>query len=203
MRRVAGKGLVVGAAIALTFMAVFVQALAGPGRALACSCMEPMPTLADVAQEPNTVVIAGTIGPQQPERTPVEVDTWFHGPGPTNIVWLSFGTQMMTSCDPVVTAGERRLMVLHRDPQGVFTVNPCVTSGVIGTDAGDAALAEANALFAAATPPPVEPTEPPPVVAPPPTEVDAARIYVVGAIVAALLVFAVVGFVALRRRPSA
>lgn len=156
----------------LALVAAFAQALAGPLPVRACSCMEPMPGLAAVASEPNVVILAGTIGPQQPERTPVHVDTWFHGPGLTEVVWLSFGSQMTTSCDPFVTEGERRLMVVQRQDDGLFSYWPCAPAGVIGTEAGDAALAEAEALFSvepSPTPPPTDPPETEPPATDPPT----------------------------------
>ena len=86
----------------------------------------------------------------------------------------------------------------------MYSVNPCVESGLIGTEQGDAALATAAELFGQGQPPPVvEPTDPPPVVQPEPAGIDAARWYIVAVIGAAVLLFAIVGFVALRRRPSA
>lgn len=197
-----GSGWVVAAALALTFAAVFVQALAGPGRALACSCVMPMPTIAEAATQPGTVVVAGIIGPQQPEQTPLQVDTWFFGGAPQPVIWMSFGSRMMTSCDPFVEVGERRLMVLFRQDGGLFSYNPCVQSGVIGTPEGDAALATAQELFGGepiATPVPT----PPPQIGDTPG-LDAARLYVIGAVGAGVLLLAAVVLIAMlrRRRPS-
>lgn len=197
-----GRGSVLAAALALTFMAVFVQALAGPGRALACSCMTPMPTIEEVAREPNTVVLAGVVGPQQPDRTPISVDTWFWGPGPTDVVWLGFGSQMLSSCDPFVTVGERRLMVLYRDETGSFSVNPCVESGVIGTEAGDAAMSSAMELFGGVAPPTEEPTEPPDNSPPATPAADTGWLYVAAIVGGGGLVLALVVLLALRRRPA-
>lgn len=192
-------GWILGAALVMTFAAVFMQSLAAPGRALACSCVMPMPTIADMATEPGTVVVAGSIGPQQPERTPVEVDTWFHGGAPAPVIWLSFGSQMTTSCDPSVNVGERRLLVLSRVDEQLYSYNPCVQAGVIGTPDGDAALAAAEQLFGGQLMPTPEPTEPPNIGETP--GLDAARLYVVGAIGAAVLLLAgVVLFAMLRRR---
>jgi hypothetical protein len=198
----ARRGMVVGAATALTFAAAFFQALAGPLPAFACSCMAPLPTIAEVAQDPNTVVIAGVIGQQLPDRTPVAVDTWFWGPAPTDVVWLSFGNGQMTSCDPFVTVGERRLLVLSRSDANLFSVNPCVASGVIGEPGGDEALAEAQTLFGGSAPPTPAPTEPPAVPAPTPAALDPTWLYVAAVIGGAGLIFAVMALLAVRRRPS-
>jgi hypothetical protein len=195
-------GIVATTVIALTLAAFFAQSIYGPGRALACSCIQPMPTLEQVAADPGTVVVAGTIGPQAAERTPVQVDSWFLGANPQPLIWLSFGKELMTSCDPVVTEGERRLLVLSRHDENLYGVNPCVAeSGVIGTEAGDAALAAANRLWGegAALPTP-EPTPPPQIVDTP--GLDTARLYIVGAVGAGVLVFAAVILLALLRRRS-
>jgi hypothetical protein len=185
--------------MAFTFAAVFLQALAGPLPARACSCVMPMPTIGEAATQPGTVVLAGVIGPQQPDRTPVQVDTWFSGPGVQEIVWMSFGSQMTTSCDPVVNVGERRLLVLSRQDEQLYSYNPCVQAGVIGTPEGDAALAEAQELFGGqpiATPAPT----PPPQIGDTPG-LDAARVYVIGAVgVGVLLLVGVLLFATLRRR---
>ena len=208
------RALVFSAGLVLALVAAFAQALAGPLPALACSCMEPLPGMDSVASQPDTVVLVGTIGQQTPERTPVAVDTWFHGPGISDVVWLSFGTQAMTSCDPFVTPGERRLLVLHRQEDGTFGYSPCVASGVIGTPAGDEAFAEATELFVEApvraTPEPTgptgptgppEPTEQPATPTPAPDGAAQGWVFVAGALGAALLIFGAVALFALRRQP--
>jgi hypothetical protein len=200
--RGARRGMVVAAATALTFVAVFVQALAGPLPAFACSCMAPMPTIAEVAQDPGTVIVAGVVQQQFPERTAVVVDTWFVGAQPVDTVWLGFGSQMMSSCDPFVTMGERRLLVMSRQAADLFTVNPCVQSGVIGTPAGDEALAAAVELFGGSTPPTPAPTEPPESPPPAPTGLDPSWLYVAAVVGGAGLIFVVVTLLAIRRRPT-
>jgi hypothetical protein len=194
------RPLILAAGVLLALTAAFAQSLAAPLPALACSCMEPLPGIGRLAAEPNVVVIAGTVGEQLPDRTPVAVDTWFHGPGPSDVVWLSFGSQSMTSCDPSVTPGERWLMVLHRQDDGIFSYSPCVVSGVIGTDAGDEALAQATEIFGGQMTPPPGPNEPPISPRPPTTDPAAGWVYIVGVLGAAALVFAAVALLGLRRR---
>jgi hypothetical protein len=193
------RGWAFAAALAVTLGALMLQALAGPLPARACSCVMPMPSLEEAASQPGAIVVAGVIGPQQPDRTPVQVDTWFSGPAPQELVWMSFGSQMATSCDPSVSVGERRLLVLTRQDEQLFAYNPCVQAGVIGTPEGDAALEQAQALFGGqpiATPTPT----PPPRIGDTPG-MDAARLYVVGAVgIGVLLLVGVVLFATLRRR---
>jgi hypothetical protein len=197
MRR---RPIVFVAATLFALAAAFGQALAGPLPARACSCMEPLPRLAGVASEPGVVVLVGTIGQQGPERTPVAVERWFSGPGMTEVVWLNFGTQAMTSCDPFVTAGEKRMMVLHSNGDGTYGVNPCVASGVVGTESGDAALAEAEALFTVQPTPSPAATDPPATPTPPADDPSAGWLMVGGVLGAAALVFAGVVLLSVRRR---
>jgi hypothetical protein len=188
-------------AAALAMGALFLQSLSAPLPALACSCIDPLPSLARVAAEPNVAIIAGTVGAQQPERTPITVDTWFHGPGVTDVVWLNFGSQMMTSCDPVMTAGERRLMVISANGDGTFSYSPCAPAGVIGTDSGDKALAEAVALFAAEpTPPPTQPPELPRPNEPEASPAGMAWLLVAATLAAGAVVLGGVALYAVRRR---
>jgi len=120
--------------------------------------------------------------------------------GVTDVVWLNFGSQAMTSCDPFVTAGEKRLMVLHPNGDGTYSVNPCVASGVIGTEAGDAALAEAQALFVAQPTPGPSPSDPPAAPQPLPDGADGGWLMVLGVLGVATLAFAAVVLIATRRR---
>jgi hypothetical protein len=141
------RGLVTATAILLTVSALFAQSLMLPGRVLACSCAGPPPPLAEIAAADNVTIIAGTVGPALADRTPVAVDAWFHGAAPAEMVWLSGGTQMMTSCDIVMNPGERRLFVLYGQPEGMYSANGCSPSGLIGTAEGNALVAEAQQAF--------------------------------------------------------
>jgi hypothetical protein len=193
--------LVLLAGTLLVLTAAFAQALAGPLPARACSCAAPLPSLARVAGDPGVVVLVGTIGQQQAERTPGAVETWFNGPGANDVVWLNFGRQMMSSCDPFVTAGEKRIMVLHPIGDGAYGVNPCVVSGVIGTADGDAALAEAEALFAGQPPPPGA-TDPPALPGAPTGASSDGWLMVGGVVGVAGLILVGVALLSVRRRQA-
>jgi hypothetical protein len=197
------RALTLAAVAALAFLALAAQALYDPRPALACSCIFPMPTIAQVAAEPGTVVVTGTVAQQLPDRTAIAIDTWYWGEGVTDVAWLSFGSQGMTSCDPFVTVGERRLLVLHRQEPDLFSVNPCVESGVIGTESGDKALAAAIELWGdGSVPPTPAPTAPPESPTPTATSIDPGWLYVAAVAGGGALVLALVALLATRRRPS-
>jgi hypothetical protein len=191
-------GLSLVAACALVLAALVIQSLS-PLPARACSCAE-IASIARAASKPGVAVVAGTVGRQLPDRTPIAVDTWFHGSQAADVIWLNFGSQGQTSCDPFVTSGERRLLVVHRQQENLYSVDPCVASGVIGTEPGDAALAEAVEVFGGGATAPPGSTDPPISPRPPTTDPAAGWVYVVGALGAAALLFAVVALVGLRRR---
>jgi hypothetical protein len=157
---------VIAAAILLTLSAVFAQAVLFPGPALACSCAGPPPPLAEIAAADDVAIIAGSVGPALADRTPVAVDAWFHGAARAELVWLSGGTQQMSSCDILMSPGERRLFVLYGSVEGMYSANSCSPSGRIGTAEGDALVAEAMQAFGAPQPPPTTEPEPEPPAAP-------------------------------------
>jgi hypothetical protein len=76
----ARRGLLLAAAGAIAFIAVWAQALAGPWPARACTC-GPTEALAELASQPGIVILTGTIGVQQANRIPVAVEAWYHGNG--------------------------------------------------------------------------------------------------------------------------
>ncbi|MDP8905039.1 MAG: hypothetical protein M3N29_06960 [Chloroflexota bacterium] len=196
------RGPVLAASLLLCFSALFVQAVALPWPVRACSCMPNPPGMAELAAEGGLTVVAGTVGRALPDRTPVSVDTWFHGDAPSDVVWVSGGSQQMTSCDPVMTAGERRLLVLHGEPGQLYSSNPCVTSGVIGTANGDAALAEAAAVFGTGIAPPTAEPEPTPQAPPTPAApAGDGLLWVAAAVGAASLLFFSAVVLARRREP--
>lgn len=159
------------AVLLLTLSALFVQAVALPGRVLACSCLGPPPPLAEIAAADDVAIVAGTVGRALADRTPVAVEAWFHGAAPTDVVWLSGGTQMVSSCDIFMSAGERRIFVLYGQPEGIYSANSCSPSGLIGTAEGDALVAEAIQAFGdpevPATAEPEAPATPEPEAEPP------------------------------------
>jgi hypothetical protein len=195
------RGRILAASMLITFSAVFVQAVALPSVVRACSCAD-FRSMAEVVAEGDATIVAGVVGRQLPDRTPVAVDTWFHGSGPSDMVWVSGGSQMMTSCDPFMEVGERRVFVLHGRPGELYSVDPCSVGGVIGTENGDAALAEAQALFGTGNvPPTLEPTDPPegPPAASPLT--GEGMLWLAVAVAAAAVMFGGIALLALRRQP--
>ncbi len=148
----------VSAALVFVFMAYALQSVALPGRVLACSCVAPLPSLAEVVDRDQVTVVLGTVGRPLPDRTPIAVEAWFHGAAPTDVVWLMGGTNMATSCDVFMSVGERRLLVLRGGEEGLYSTNLCLPGGLIGTPEGDALLAEATEVLGSGqSPPPPEP----------------------------------------------
>ncbi len=147
------------AAFTLALTAYAFEAVHLPARVVACMCVEQPETLAAIRDLDQVSIVAGTIGPQLEDRTPVGVDAWFHGPVPANVVWLRGGTTAFSSCDIEIAAGQRRLLVLYGGPRapganGLYSTGLCTPGGVIGNPDGDALLEEASAMFGSAQPPP-------------------------------------------------
>jgi len=199
----------IGLAFALACFAYAMQAVQLPGRALACSCAEAPALAQEVADDPGRLtIVAGTIGVAQPDRTPVAVDTWFHGAFAAETIWLRGGTHSMSSCDVMVSAGERRVMVLWGGPpsalqpgsDGNYSTSLCSSNALMGTDEGDAVFAQATALFGPgqALKPPDEPPAAPTDSSPSSAE---SVVWLGAAIAAGLVLFVSVAFVA-RRRPQ-
>ena len=206
--------LPVVAAIAMAFTALTFQAIQLPGRALACSCVEPLPTLAELAGEQGTSIVIGTVGRALPDRTPIAVEGSFVGGPHAEVVWLSGGSQQMTSCDIFMSVGERRLLVLFRSEGELYSTNSCAPSGLLGTAAGDALVATAVEAFgepqapAVGEPEPEPQPEPEPEIQAEPTSTPEAApllgtglIWAAGAFAAGLMLFGLVILMA-RRRPS-
>jgi hypothetical protein len=196
------RGLVAAAAILLTLSAVFTQAVMFPGRALACSCAGPPPPLAEIAAADNVTIVAGTVGRALADRTPVSVEAWFHGAAPTEIIWLSGGTQQMTSCDIFMSPGERRLFVLYGQPEGMYSANSCSSTGVIGTAEGDALVAEAIQAFGDPQLPPTAAPEAEPPATPqtPPAGSGGGLLWIGAGLGMAVVLFGAVVLVARLRR---
>jgi hypothetical protein len=145
------RALPLATALLLAFAAYAFQAVQLPGRALACYCMQQT-SLAEVDLADQVTIVVGTVGAALPDRTVIGVDTWFHGPFPTNVVWVMGGTNSSSSCDARITAGERRVLILYGGPRapganGLYSTSSCAPSGVAGTPEGDALFAEAVAAF--------------------------------------------------------
>ena len=179
---------------------VSVNAVALPGRVLACSCAGPPPALAEVAAQDDVSVVIATPGQPLEQVTPVTVEAWFHGANPADAVWLSGGTGMVTSCDIFLTTGAKYLLVLYNDPAtGVYSTNMCAPSGQVGTPEGDQLVAEAQAVFGTAQPPPSPSPEPAGAAEPSPW-LGSGLVWVLGGVAAALALFGLVLVVGLRRQ---
>lgn len=147
----------VSAALVFAFMAYALQSVALPGRVLACSCVTPLPSLAELVDRDQITVVVGIVGQALPDRTPIAVEAWFYGEAATDLVWLSGGANEATSCDVFMSVGEHRLLVLQGGADGLYSTNVCLPGGLIGTPEVDARLAEAAGLFGVAQSPPPAP----------------------------------------------
>jgi hypothetical protein len=171
-----------------------------------------MPTLAELAREEGTSIVVGTVGRALPDRTPIAVEGSFVGGPHAEVVWLTGGSQQMTSCDIFMSAGERRLLVVFRGDAGLYSTNSCAPSGLLGTPDGDALLATAIASFgdpsvpSAPEPefepePESEPESASPIVTEPSPSPGQGLIWVAAAIGVGILLFGAITLVA-RRRPT-
>lgn len=191
--RVFGMALLVAAA------SLFAQAVEAPLRVAACSCVAPMPTLAELAREPGTDIVLASVGQALPDRTPLLIEGWFHGAPESDVIWIRGGANMGTACDVFLDAGRSYVLVLYRGEDGLYSTDSCTPSGQVGTEAGDNLVVQATALFGTAQAPPTPEPEP---AAP----VDLAPwtgglIWVVAAAGAGVLLFGLIALLA-RRRPS-
>ncbi len=193
------------AALMFALVAYAYQAVQIPGRVLACSCVAPLPTLAEVAREEGVSVVVGTVGRALPDRTPIAVEGWFVGGAPhEDVVWLTGGSEQMTSCDIFMSAGERRLLVVYRGDAGLYSANSCAPSGLLGTPDGDALLASAIESFGDAivpVAPEPEPESVTPIATEPSPMIGQGLVWVAAAVGAGVVLFGVIALVA-RRRPN-
>lgn len=155
------------AAISFAVVACLAQWVVVPKPVVACSCMPP-PSLAEIAATEDVAILTGTVGPALPDRTPVAVDAWFHGSNPAGVVWLNTGSEMATSCDIFMSAGEHRFFVLYPAELGLYSAISCAPNGLIGQQDGDALVEEAMATFGGGRPPPSPAPEPPSALEPSP-----------------------------------
>ncbi|HSK52892.1 MAG TPA: hypothetical protein VLA44_09060 [Clostridia bacterium] len=114
----------------------------------ACDCMglEPMAAYAGVRER---VIFSGTVQALEPGGVPVLVTRWFQGPDAAGIVMLK-GTWGLggASCEtPLPPAGTEWIFVAWRNEAGELEVNLCTPHAALGTEAGDAMLADAVATF--------------------------------------------------------
>lgn len=130
------------------FMLLIGVYLAAAPPVAACDCMglEPMAAYAGVRER---VIFSGTVQALEPRGLPVLVTRWFQGPDAAGIVLLN-GTWGLggASCEtPLPPAGTEWIFVAWRNEAGELDVNLCTPHAALGTEAGDAMLADAVATF--------------------------------------------------------
>jgi hypothetical protein len=197
------RGLLIAASLLLALSALTIQAVALPARTLGCSCVAPLPSLEEIVGSGDDVaVLVGTVGQPLAEMTPIEVEQWFHGARPADVVWINGGQQMMTSCDVMVSAGQRHFLVLYGAPGQPYSTSLCAPNALIGSDEGVQLVAEAEEVFGLGRPPPSaepEPQSEPEVVQPTAADAGGGLLWVLAGVAGAVLLFAAVMLVALRR----
>ena len=173
---------------------------------IACSCAMPG-DLATYATAENAV-FTGKAGVQVDRGVPVEVDQWLWGQGAAPVVWLtasSFGDSAGCGTTPPPPGSSWIWVAWLPGNNGDFGTGLCSPAGLLGSADGDAMLEEALSVFDATKPPEAQPaptTEPASV--PEPAASGGSpdlSAYVVGgaAILAGLLLFGGVAFVARRQ----
>lgn len=191
----------VGLAFALAFCAYAIQSVQFPGRVMACSCVPPRP-LAEMVNDPTHVLVVATVGARVgggvDPTTVLTIERAFTGEMPEQVLVQGIGDQV-AACQLSATAGQRWIFGVYRSPEGRFGVSSCGVNAPLGTESGDALLAEAVGLFG-------EGQSPAPPLEQPDAPVDLAP-WLNGIGFAALLVLvaaAIFGVVVLlaRRRPS-
>jgi hypothetical protein len=163
-----------------------------PPRTVACSCAMPGP-LADVANEPAALVVAGTVGPRVADGFAFQVERWYFGASPSPVLTMVPGDG--ASCGIPLQSGERLIAVAYRDEQGLAHPSICSHYGQVGTPEGQALMAEAERTFG-----------PGPTMGEPPSPVDEGGVpwpILAGGGVALAGVVLLGGFLVLRRRPEA
>jgi hypothetical protein len=182
--------------VLMTFCAVVIQAVEFPHSVAACYC-ETQP-FAESAADDDATVVSGSVAQELGDRTRIVVDAWFHGPFPTDVIWVRQGSGSRSSCDLNIAWGQRRVFVLFGGPRapganGLYSTSLCDPGGVVGTPEGDAVLAQAVQIFG----------EPLPLAAAPATTTrpaaDDGLAYAAIATVLAVLMFGAIALVARRR----
>jgi hypothetical protein len=123
---------------------LFTASLLIPPRMFACSCMMPGP-IAEVANDPTAIVVAGTVGAHAPGGLTFQVERWYFGASPAPILTMVPGDG--ASCGLPLQPGERLIAVAQRDEQGLVHPSICSHYGLVGTPEGQALMAEAERAF--------------------------------------------------------
>jgi hypothetical protein len=141
--------LPVALALVFAFCAYAIQSVELPGRVAACSCV-PQRSLAELAVTPNHAIVVATVGrrmgdPLQP-TTVLTIERTFTGELTGQILVNGIGEQS-AACQLSATSGDRWILDVYQSQQGGFGVSLCGLGAPLGTDQGDALLAEAVGLF--------------------------------------------------------
>jgi hypothetical protein len=192
--------LPVATAVAFAFCAYAIQSVELPGRVVACSCRTMAP-LAEAATGPDVALVVATVGTTAGARregpTNLAIERAFTGQLPPHILVQGIGSAT-PACQLGARTGERWILGVYRSPDGTFGVSSCGIGGKLGTDFGDALLAEAVGLFGEGqtpAPPPEAPAAP----------VDVAPWvggwgWLAALVVVSVAVFGLIAFAATRRR---
>ena len=150
----------VSSASLLTAALFLANGVAIPQVVLACSCMPPEP-IAAAAADPRRAIVLATIGRAVPGGTAIAIEGVLAGPiSGDQILIRGIGAQG-AACEHGASAGQRWLLVLFRDDDGIYSTNSCLPSGLLGTEHGDSLLDEAIAAFGNPTVPATPEPEPP------------------------------------------
>lgn len=177
-----------------SFVLVLAAYLAMALPVAACDCMALEPMSAYVGS-PERVIFSGAVQTPEPNGMPVLVTRWFQGEGAAGIVHVQgeWG-QGGASCEtPLPPAGTEWIFVASRF-EGELAVNLCTPHAAVGSDAGNAMLADAVATFGeGGGAPPGAPAPPPQgvggtAVDPLPVALVVGSVALVGLIAGALLV---------------
>ncbi len=174
--------------------------IAIPLPALACSCAPPEP-IAEAAADPRRAIVLATIGRAVPGGTAIALEGVFAGQIEGDQLLIRGIGAQGAACEHGAISGERWLLVLFRDDDGVYSTNNCMPGGLIGSPDGDALLEEAIGAYGQ---PGVAPTPEPEATAPAPIDISpwlGGLGWIVAVVGAGAIVLGLVAVVA-RRRPS-
>jgi hypothetical protein len=164
-----------------------VGGLAIPTAVVACDCVSPEDQLRGAGRDPRTVILTGTPGVETPAGVPVSVSRWFLGTGAAPVVLLRVESAESNTCRTTAPpAGREHLFVLWREDGGDLLFHLCSVAADLGTDDGQARLAQAEALLG-----PGATTEP--VGAAPSSSPEAAIVGIASGVFAPLVMVVVVG----------
>jgi hypothetical protein len=119
-----------------------------------------------MATEADTALVVATVGPSVgggfEAATVLTIERALTGDMPAQVFVQGIGGQG-AACQLGARAGDRWLFGVYRSPDGRYSVSSCGINALLGTDHGDALLAEAVGIFGAGetpAPPPQQPAAP-------------------------------------------